>query len=271
MIYDGTFSNNAWLQETPKPPTQVCWDNAVLMSVATAEKLKLETQDVVEIEVNGSKVKGGIWRTPGHPDNSITVSLGYGRNKIGRVGDGQWASMPIEMRFSDGLYMAAGKINKTGEQELFANPQGFQYIDYSELPSWHRELEVAPHRAGGDAGRFHQEPEFRARGRRRRSTIPPELTLYPNYKYTEAKWGMAIDMNSCIGCKTCVVACQAENNIPVVGKEQVKRGRIMHWLRVDSYYEGRHGESQDLLPAGAVHAVRERALRSGLSGGGDGP
>ncbi len=236
MIYDGTFSNNAWLQETPKPPTQVCWDNAVLMSVATAEKLKLETQDVVEIEVNGSKVKGGIWRTPGHPDNSVTVFLGYGRNKIGRVGDGIGFNA-YRLRFSDGLYMAGGKIRKTGEQELFANPQGFQYIDYSDLPSWTVSLKSRHVIRAATLADFIKNPNF-AHEEEGEEHIPPEFTLYPNYKYTEAKWGMAIDMNSCIGCKTCVVACQAENNIAVVGKEQVKRGRIMHWLRVDSYHEG---------------------------------
>ena len=236
MIYDGTFSNNAWLQETPKPPTQVCWDNAVLMSVATAKKLKLETQDGVEIEINGSKVKGGIWRTPGHPDNCITVSLGYGRNKAGRVGNGVGFNA-YELRFTDGMYMTAGKIKKTGEQYLFANPQGFQYIDYSDLPAGTENLKSRHVVRAATLADFIKNPNF-AHEEEGEEHIPPELTLYPNYKYTEAKWGMAIDMNSCVGCKTCVVACQAENNIPVVGKEQVKRGRIMHWLRVDSYYEG---------------------------------
>jgi MoCo/4Fe-4S cofactor protein with predicted Tat translocation signal len=236
MVYDGTFANNAWLQETPKPPTQVCWDNAVLMSVATAEKLKLETQDGVEVEVNGSKVKGGVWRTPGHPDNCISVSLGYGRTKAGRVGDGVGFNA-YELRSSDGLYMTVGKIRKTGEQYLFANPQGFQYIDYSDLPAGTESLKSRHIVRSATLEDFINNPNF-AHEDESEKPIPPELSLYPNYKYTEAKWGMAIDMNSCVGCKTCIVACQAENNIPVVGKEQVKRGRIMHWLRVDSYYEG---------------------------------
>jgi molybdopterin-containing oxidoreductase family iron-sulfur binding subunit len=240
MIYDGSFANNAWLQETPKPPTQICWDNAILMSVATAEKLKLETQDVVEIEVNGSKVKGGIWRTPGHPDGAVTVFLGYGRKKAGRVGNGVgFNAYPI--RFSDGLYATAAKLRKTGEQFEFANPQGFQYIDYSDLPQGLpggteplKERHVIREATLED---FIKNPNF-AHEAENEKPVPPELTLYPNYKYTEARWGMAIDMNSCVGCKTCVVACQAENNIPIVGKEQVKRGRIMHWIRVDSYYAG---------------------------------
>jgi molybdopterin-containing oxidoreductase family iron-sulfur binding subunit len=236
MIYDGSFANNSWLQETPKPPTQVCWDNAVLMSVATAEKLKLQTQDVIEIEVQGSKLKGGIWRTPGHPDNCVTVSLGYGRTKAGRVGDGVGFNA-YEARFSNGMYMAPGKVKKTGEQYEFANPQGFQYIDYSDLPAGTEDLKSRHVVRAATLADFINNPNF-AHEDEIEKPIPPELTLYPNYKYTEAKWGMAIDMNSCVGCKTCVVACQAENNIPVVGKEQVKRGRIMHWIRVDAYYEG---------------------------------
>ena len=236
MIYDGTFANNAWLQETPRPPTQVCWDNAVLMSVATAEKLKLETQDVVEIEVKGNKLKGGIWRTPGHPDNCITIFLGYGRTKAGRVGNGVGFNA-YELRFSDGLYATAGKVSKTGDQFLFANPQGFQYIDYSDLPAGTESLKSRHIVRQATLDDFIKNPNF-AHEEEGEEHIPPELTLYPNYKYTEARWGMAIDMNSCIGCKTCVVACQSENNIPVVGKEQVKRGRIMHWIRVDAYYEG---------------------------------
>jgi MoCo/4Fe-4S cofactor protein with predicted Tat translocation signal len=238
-IYDGTFANNAWLQETPKPMTQVCWDNAVLVSVKTAEKLGLKTEDIVEIEVKGSKVQGGVWRTPGHPDDAITVYLGYGRSKSGRVGTGPGFNGYV-MRNSDALYFTSGKVTKVGDGYEFANPQGWQYIDQSGIPG-----------AGDMSDRhivrkatlddFIKNPDFAHEGIESPS---PEFSLYTTpsgeqlYRYTEAKWGMAIDMNSCIGCKTCVVACQAENNIPVVGKEQVRRGRQMNWLRVDTYYEG---------------------------------
>jgi molybdopterin-containing oxidoreductase family iron-sulfur binding subunit len=236
LIYDGTFANNAWLQETPRPPTQVCWDNPILVSVKTAEKLKLNTEDVVEIEVGGNKVKGGIWRTPGHPDDCISVFLGYGRTKGGRVANGTGFNA-YQLRSSSALYATAGKLKKVGEQFGFADPQGFQYIDYSDLPKGTEPLKNRNIVRSATLEDFIQNPNF-AHEEEDEKPIPPELTLYPNYKYTEARWGMAIDMNSCVGCKTCVVACQSENNIPVVGKEQVRRGRIMHWLRVDAYYEG---------------------------------
>jgi len=232
-IYDGTYANNAWLQETPKPMTQICWDNAVLVSVKTAEKLGLKTEDIVEIEANGHKVKGGVWRTPGHPDEAITVFLGYGRSKSGRVGtDVGFNAYPL--RNSDSPYFTSGKISKVGDGYGFANPQGWQFIDQSGIPGAEdmSDRHIVRKATLED---FLKNPNFAHEGI---EAPAPEFTLYTNFKYTEAKWGMAIDMNSCIGCKTCVVACQAENNIPVVGKEQVRRGRHMNWLRVDTYYEG---------------------------------
>jgi len=238
-IYDGTFANNAWLQETPKPMTQVCWDNAVLVSVKTAEKLGLKTEDIVEIEVNGRTVKGGVWRTPGHPDDAVTVYLGYGRSKSGRVGTGVGFN-GYELRTSNEMYYAGGKITRVGDGYEFANPQGWQYINQSGIPGADdmSDRHIVRKATLED---FIKNPNFAHEGI---EAPAPEFSLYttasgaPLFKYTAAKWGMAIDMNSCIGCKTCVVACQAENNIPVVGKEQVRRGRHMNWLRVDTYYEG---------------------------------
>ncbi len=238
-IFDGTYANNAWLQETPKPMTQICWDNAVQISPKTAEALGLKTEDIVEIDVNGRKVSGGIWRTPGHPDNSVTVFLGYGRSKSGRVGNDVGFN-GYALRGSDGMNYAAGKITKVGDSYGFANPQGWQYIDQSGIPGAEdmSDRHIVRKATLED---FIKHPDF---AREQDEAPAPEFSLYttnaglPLYQYTEAKWGMAIDMNSCIGCKTCVVACQAENNIPVVGKEQVRRGRHMNWLRVDVYYEG---------------------------------
>jgi molybdopterin-containing oxidoreductase family iron-sulfur binding subunit len=221
--YDGRFANNGWLQETPKPMTQVCWDNPVLMSVATAKKLNLKTEDEVELELNGRKVRGAIWLTPGHPDDAVTVTLGYGREKAGRVGSGVGFSA-YTLRATDALWFAGGlKLTKTGAHYGLASPQGHQAMegraivraatleDFIKNPGFAHEMVEAP--AAG-------------------------LTMYEPYEYKDHKWGMAIDLNSCVGCKTCTVACQAENNIAVVGKDQVKRGRHMNWLRIDNYHEG---------------------------------
>jgi molybdopterin-containing oxidoreductase family iron-sulfur binding subunit len=234
MVYDGSRANNAWLQETPKPLANLCWDNAILISPATAKKRGLVTGDVIEIDVNGRKVKGGIWPQPAHPNDSITVFFGYGRTRGGRVADGVGFNA-YQIRTSDAQWITNAKIAKVGGGYGFADPQGFQYIDDSNLPKGTEPLENRHIIRRATLEDFIKNPNFVHEGV---EPVPPELTLYYNYQYTELKWGMTIDMNSCIGCKTCIVACQAENNIPVVGKEQTMRGRQMQWLRVDVYYEG---------------------------------
>ncbi|MDR3746960.1 MAG: TAT-variant-translocated molybdopterin oxidoreductase [Acidobacteriota bacterium] len=234
MVYDGSRANNAWLQETPKPITNLCWDNAVLMSPNSAAKRGLRTDDILEIDINGRKQRGGLWLQPAHPDDSITVFLGYGRTKGGRVADGVGFDA-YKMRASDALWITSAKIKKVGDDYGFAHPQGFQYIDYSDLPKGTEPLKNRHIIRKATLQDFIKNPNF---AHEQEEAVPPEMTLYTNYAYTELKWGMSIDMNSCIGCKTCIVACQAENNIPVVGKEQTMRGRQMQWLRVDVYYEG---------------------------------
>jgi molybdopterin-containing oxidoreductase family iron-sulfur binding subunit len=221
--YDGRFANNGWLQETPKPMNQVCWDNPVLMSVATAKRLGLKSEDEVELELKGRKVRGAVWLTPGHPDEAITVTLGYGREKAGRVGSGVGFSA-YALRESAAMGFASGvKVTPTGKHYGLASPQGHQSMEGRAIvrAATLEEFIKAP-------GFAHEMVEAPAAG----------LTLYAPYEYKDHKWGMAIDLNSCVGCKTCTVACQAENNIAVVGKGEVKRGRHMNWLRVDNYHEG---------------------------------
>jgi MoCo/4Fe-4S cofactor protein with predicted Tat translocation signal len=234
MIYDGSRANNGWLQETPKPISNLCWDNAVLISPNQAKQSGLVTGDIIEIEVNGRKVNGPIWPQPGHPDNAITVYLGYGRTKAGHVGTDVGFS-GYKVRSSDASWFAPVNIKKVGEGFGFAHPQGFQYIDYSDLPKGTEPLKNRHIIRKATLEDFIKNPNF---AHEDIESPGPEMTLYTNYQYTELKWGMTIDMNSCVGCKTCIVACQAENNIPVVGKEQTMRGRQMQWLRVDMYYEG---------------------------------
>ena len=226
-VYDGQFSNNGWLQELPKPMNKLTWDNPVLMGPAMAERMGFKTEDVVEFELNGKKVSAPVWVQAGHPDNSITVFLGYGRRRAGRVGTGAGFDM-YELRFSATPWFASGVvIRKTGDTYKLASTQGYQTMD---TPTGAR-----PQVRTATLEEYRKEPDFA-----KEEQPPTELTLYKPYPYASEPyaWGMTVDMNACVGCNNCIVACQSENNIAVVGKEQTVLGRHMHWLRVDSYYQG---------------------------------
>ena len=226
-VYDGQFSNNGWLQELPKPMNKLTWDNPVLMSPAMAERMGIKTEDMVELELNGKKVTAPVWVQAGHPDNSVTVFLGYGRRRAGRVGTGAGFDM-YQFRFSATPWFTTGvAIQKTGGTYKLASTQGYQTMD---TPTGTRPLVRS-----ATLEEYRKEPDFA-----REEEPPKELTLYKPYPYASEPyaWGMTVDMNACVGCNNCIVACQSENNIPVVGKEQTVIGRHMHWLRVDAYYEG---------------------------------
>jgi MoCo/4Fe-4S cofactor protein with predicted Tat translocation signal len=227
-IYDGQFSNNGWLQELPKPMSKLTWDNAIQIGPKMAERLELAAKDVVELELNGKKVQGAVWIQAGHPDNSITITLGYGRKRAGRVGSEQGFSA-YELRTTADPWIASGvKITKTGAKYELASTQGMQSMEtpdggYRPLV---RETTLEEYK---------KEPKFA-----QEEEVPKDITLYPNYEYEKETyaWGMAIDLNKCVGCNNCIVACQSENNIAVVGKEQTLLGRHMHWIRIDAYYQG---------------------------------
>ena len=228
-IYDGQFSNNGWLQECPKPMNKLTWDNAVLIGPVMGERLQIKTCDVVELELNGRKVTGPVWIQPGVPDNSVTVTLGYGRTRAGRVGTGQGFDA-YKLRTSAAPWFATGlQIRKTGDRYVLASTQGYQSMDTPNGD--HRPLvrETALEEYRKDANFAKEQGEEPA----------PGLTLYKPYPYKEEDyaWGMAIDLNSCVGCNNCMIACQSENNIAVVGKEQCAIGRHMHWIRIDTYYQ----------------------------------
>ncbi len=237
-IWDGRFSNNGWLQECPKPLTKLTWDNAAMVSPRTAEELKVENGDVVELRYRSRTLRAPIWIMPGHADQSVTVHLGYGRTRAGHVGSGAGFNA-YELRTSGNLWFGSGlEVRKTGERYLLANTQHHHLIN-QEGQEVEEESAAAEHREVMRVARlddFRQNPAF--------AKDPADQTtqaesLYPKYDYSKGdQWGMSIDLNSCIGCNACVVACQAENNIAVVGKDQVSRGREMHWIRVDAYYEG---------------------------------
>ena len=234
-IYDGQFSNNGWLQELPKPMTKLTWDNAVLIGPAMAERLGVKTIDLVELELNGKKVTGPVWIQVGHPDNSVTVFLGYGRKRAGRVGTAQgFDAYPL--RTSAAPWIATGvTIRKTGEKYVLASTQGYQSMDTpnGDHRPLVRETKLEEYR---------KEPNFA-----KEDEVPKELTLYTPYPYDKEDyaWGMAIDLNSCVGCNNCMLACQSENNIAVVGKEQCAIGRHMHWIRIDTYYQYPDQEARD--------------------------
>ena len=237
-VYDGRFSNNGWLQELPKPVTKLTWDNAAIMSPATASQLGVlyQTLDVgmdspapmVELTYQGRTIKAPVWVQPGHAEGSVTLYLGYGRTRGGRAGTGMGFN-PYGFRTASAIWSDVGmQVKKTSGEYRFATTQNDHIID----PRRH-----LVHK--GDLAEYLKEPESVHEG----ADAPPRnLTLIPDWKYEGYAWGMAIDLTACMGCGACVVACQAENNTAVVGKDQVRRGRAMHWLRVDSYYTG---EPQD--------------------------
>ena len=227
-IHDGQFANNGWLQELPKPMTKLTWDNAVLVGPKMAEREGLKTEDMVTLELGGRKISGPVWIQAGHPDYSVTVYLGYGRTRAGRAGTGAgFDAYPLRTTAAP-WFATGGKLTKTGGTYKLASTQGYQTMD---TPNGDRRPLVRE----ASLEEYRKEPKFA-----QEEQPPKELTLYPavDYAKQDYAWGMAIDLNSCVGCNNCMVACQSENNIAVVGKEQVVKGRHMHWLRVDAYYQG---------------------------------
>jgi MoCo/4Fe-4S cofactor protein with predicted Tat translocation signal len=245
-VYDGRWSNVGWLQELPKPVTSLSWDNAAIFSGYTREKLKLEEDDIVEISAGGGVVKAPVIAAPGHPDNSITVYLGYGREAAGRVGSGMGFSA-YRVQSSSNPFVATGSVKKVdGKWGIAITKSHYQDHRAKNLTehgnqNWSLEaVEAIGPRAiirYATLEEFKSNPNFAHEGEGK-DTPEPDTTLFPNWPYTGNKWGMSIDMNSCTGCNACIIACYAENNIPVVGKQQVRIGRNMQWLRIDAYFEG---------------------------------
>jgi molybdopterin-containing oxidoreductase family iron-sulfur binding subunit len=246
-IYDGRWSNVGWLQELPKPVTNLSWDNAAIVSGATLAAKGWEEDDIVEITVGNGKVKAPVIIAPGHPDNSVTVYLGYGREFAGRVGSGAGFNA-YQIRNTWTPFYATGSIRKVdgkwGTAITKSHYQDHRSARVSGEGNGNNSLEGDE--AIGERGiiryatldEFKANPNFAHEGEGRDT---PEMgtSLFPNWTYNEANaWGMSIDMNSCTGCNACIVSCYAENNIAVVGKQQVRIGRNMQWLRIDTYFEG---------------------------------
>jgi MoCo/4Fe-4S cofactor protein with predicted Tat translocation signal len=246
-IYDGRWSNVGWLQELPKPVTNLAWDNAAIISGATITKWGLEEDDIIEISVGNGRVKAPVIVAPGHPDDSITVYLGYGREFAGRVGSPAGFNAYLIRNTWAPLYATGDKKKVDGKWGVAITKSHYQDHRHSNLtdhPDKNWSLEGVE--ALGPRGiiryatleEFKANPGFAHEGEGR-ETPDMGTSLFPNWTYTEANaWAMSVDMNSCTGCNACIVSCYAENNIPVVGRQQVRIGRDMQWLRIDTYYEG---------------------------------
>jgi molybdopterin-containing oxidoreductase family iron-sulfur binding subunit len=223
-IYDGRFANNGWLQELPKPVTKLTWDNAALIAPSTAERLGLDVGDVIQIAHEGRQIRVPVFITPGQAQDAITVSLGYGRSRAGRVGNATGFNGYV-LRGSNNPWFGAAEIRATGDHYELVTTQNHWTLEGRNIVR-STTLET-----------FKANPAFAKDMEHLKLDRP--ITLYPAHDYSQGyQWGMAIDMNTCTGCSACVIACVSENNIPVVGKEQVGRNREMHWLRVDRYYTG---------------------------------
>ncbi|MEY2429356.1 MAG: hypothetical protein QOJ40_2241, partial [Verrucomicrobiota bacterium] len=229
-VDDGRYNNNGWLQEMPDPITKMVWDNAVLISRKTAHELAVKNGDVVEINLGGRSVRGPIWVQPGFANYSLGLALGYGREKSGRVGRNVgFNAYPLRTTEAENFAVGA-TLKTTGKTYVIACTQD------------HWSMEGRPIIREANLQQFRDHPNF-AKSMNMEEPPAGDTPLYPNpfddlKKSGLHQWGMSIDLNLCVGCSACMMACQSENNVPIVGKDQVKRGREMHWLRIDRYYAG---------------------------------
>ncbi|MEX1097780.1 MAG: TAT-variant-translocated molybdopterin oxidoreductase [Planctomycetales bacterium] len=243
-IHDGRFANNGWLQELPKPLTKLTWDNPALISKRTADALGIANGNLIDVTIGERSLRLPVWIVPGMPDDTVALHFGYGRSRAGRVGNGAGFDV-YPLRTSAAMDSAAGaSVRAAGGSYRLACTQEHHLLEGRDLvrSGTFAEWSEHPEQPGFMADARHALPKTSGRA----TQEPPPISMYPEYEYEGHKWGMSIDMTACVGCGGCVVACQAENNIPVVGKEQVAVGREMHWLRIDTYYEG-HPEAPDSL------------------------
>ncbi|HUQ86963.1 MAG TPA: TAT-variant-translocated molybdopterin oxidoreductase [Vicinamibacterales bacterium] len=222
-IYDGRYSNNGWLQELPKPMSKLTWDTAAHISPAMAAQHSLGYGDVIAISHEGRSLNAPVFIMPGHANDSITITVGYGRRQAGRIGNGTGVNA-YALRGSSAPFFGPATMTVTGDHYDLAVTQEHWAIDGRNL------IRSATLEQFKENPAFVKEMEEVKEGKR--------ISLYPDKEYRGQQWGMAIDMNACTGCMACVIACVAENNIPVVGKTQVKTNREMHWLRIDRYFAG---------------------------------
>ncbi len=246
-VYDGRYANNSWLQELPEPMTKITWDNVAQMSPATAEQLGIPPEPsfrhnnvpTVRISAGNETIEIAAWVVPGHADDSITLTVGYGRNNVGRVADGVGVDT-YPLRTSNHMFFQAANVEATGSTYEIACVQDHHSLEGRDMI---RTATLEEYRETPDFASFENTHGFEVPGMKEALAKGDErgpISLF-NEQYGpdhQPQWGMTIDLNSCFGCGVCTIACQAENNIPVIGKREVGRRRIMHWIRTDRYYEG---------------------------------
>ncbi len=238
-VFDGRFANNGWLQELPEALTTITWDNALLMSPLTARDMGLKDGDVVTVEASEDSIDLPVYVLPGPASFSLTVWLGYGRESAGQVGNGVGASA-YRLRTTENLWSVNGPtVTSTGRRYKLATTQDHWAIDLIGFES--RQLRVGQLIREASLDRYLEDPETF----RHMDHHPPLVSLWKEKVYEGEQWGMAIDLNACTGCNACIVACQAENNVPVVGREQVLNQREMHWIRLDRYFKTPEGAALD--------------------------
>ncbi len=229
-LFDGKFGNNGWLHELPHPISKVVWDNYAAIPPSLAKKMNLQNGDVVEINNGLKKVRVPVFIQAGLADNLICVEAGYGREECGEIGKGIGFNINFLINPNSNLpYNDYVQISKTKEKYELVTAQEHHSLDDTFVKDFHRKRKIIQE---GTLTQYEKDPDFIQKER------PELMSIVHEFKYEGVKWAMAIDMNKCIGCNACVVSCVAENNIPMVGKEQVAKGREMHWMRIDTYYSG---------------------------------
>ena len=238
-VWDGRFANNGWLQELPDSLTKVTWDNALLVSPVTARELGIADGEIAVVEAGGTNVEVPTFVLPGQARSSMTLALGYGRTAAGRIGNGVGADA-YQLRTTKAPHVVSGAtVRGSGRSYSLATTQDHFAIDTAGFKERNRRVGELVREASLDVYKanpevFHEHEHH-----------PPLISLWKDQEYEGEQWGMAIDLNTCIGCNACVVACQAENNIPVVGREQVLNQREMQWIRIDRYFKTEPGLGSD--------------------------
>jgi Fe-S-cluster-containing dehydrogenase component len=228
-LEDGRYANNSWLLELPDPITRVTWDNVAMLAPSTARALGISNGDMIRLTAGQLSIEIPAWLQPGQAPSSVGLPLGWGRTRAGRNGNGSGFNV-YPLRTSAGAYFASGvKLEKLARRYSLSETQE------------HDSMEGRPVAIEANLDAYRDQPDFAQWGQ----PDPEAPPLWKKVDYSQGyQWGMVIDLNTCNGCSACVIACQAENNIPTVGKEQVARGREMHWLRMDRYYAGEESEPE---------------------------